>query len=428
MIGKKRSRDAEAHSPDFNGRLKGGPTPKARLSTNVLGILVVSLAVIALGAWRLLPSAGEDASQPPASPFAELPTSAPTPDTLLTNPPDASFAPDVAIVERDIVDRPGVPASLYDKYWAGGGQVGQVGTTARLVLPKDEGFLATDAGRVASYIVDPETSRPTIGPDGAKIIVREIRTGVTLRTFDAPVQIAYGLMAGTLLFWTGRTLPGSLESTDAGVWVIDLGVVDSSPKAVIPPSDLAEQYGADAVRGPTRLTDNGRTIVTLVQSPTRRGTDIIDVENLTLRQTLLDMYALEVLDGVALVIPIHGDEGDTASRMQVIDLASGVAVGPGVPTDEVAWAYAANNEFYVQHSVGAAGYQIVALDIRSGSSRELASKVTLDLSHGLSAPGSLVLTPPAWDVGIDGKVHQPITIIDPVTGHIEAEGFEIGNP
>ncbi len=413
-----------------------GPQSRTTVARPVglLGVVVGALLVVAVTVWANLVS-GVDPSQPPGSPVAAEPSSiksnAPTTSDNLpqTQEPAPTTAGDVLWVEPNLVDRPGVPASLYDKYWVGGGQAGHVGTTARIILPEDEEILGADAGRVASFAISPETSRPLVGPNGAEIIVRDIRTGTTLRVIDTPVHLASGLLAGRLLFWTGRTLPSDApDSTDAGLWVIDLDLPDSSPQAVIPPSDLAERYGSDAIRGAIRLTDNGRTALTLIQSPTARATDLIDVESLTLRHTLMDSFAAEVVNEVALVIPLHGDTGQASQRMRLINLATGDAVGPDIATRDVGWAVTGTGEIYVQHGIGGTGFSIIAIDAATGDARELVAQTSLVLSHELSATDVLVLMDLSWDIGADGKAIQPITLLDPQTGHLQADAFTIGNP
>lgn len=391
-----------------------------------LGVLLL-FVIFGAAAWRHVPGAGIGPSEPPPSTSAVQTSAEPLTAPPATSLPEASPVQGGPIVEVNIVDRPGVPASLYEKYWVGGGQVGQVGTTARMVVPEDEQLLGVDRGHVATFPIDPNTSRPVVGRNGMTILVRDIRTGAIERTIETPFQISYGLIVGSLLIWTGRTLPDSPTVMDAGLWVVDLDVPDAQPKALIQPSDLAESYGPDAVRGPARLTDEGRSVVTLIQSPTQRGTDIVDLGSLTLRRTLADSYALEVIDGISLVIPVHGDRGQSAREMRLVRVGTGATIG-AVPTEEVAWAFAANGAFYVQHGFGGTGYRIDEIDAQTGNVRELLTEVALDLSHRLSAPDNLVLVAYDWEVGEQGKVLQPVTLLDPVTGILHLNAFTIGNP
>lgn len=395
---------------------------------NLLGVTVVVLAIAAVGVWRFGQQAAPGQTDQPSRQATDEATPSPTEPVPTDTPADSPAATPDVTVETHIVDRPGVPNSLYAKYWSGGGQVGQVGTTARMVLPEDEELLGVDAGRVATFAIDPNTSRPIFGTDGVQIIVRDIETGATLRKVSTNVSVATGLLTGSTLMWMGKTDPtdGS-EPIDGGVWAIDLSVADSTPVQVIAASNLAEKYGSGAVRGFVRLTDQGRSAVSLIQSSTDRATDIIDVASLSLRQTLDNAYAYEVAGNAALVIPLHGDSGQDAGRMRLIDLASGADIGPGVKTDEVAWAYTGEREIYVQYAAGGTGYSITAIDGQTGDAHALIQDVSLHLSNEVSAPDELVLIPAFWEVGPDGAVHQPFTLVDPSTGEVTPDAFVVGS-
>jgi hypothetical protein len=98
-----------------------------------------------------------------------------------------------------------------------------------------------------------------------------------------------------------------------------------------------------------------------------------------------------------------------------------------VLTDDVFWSVTGNGEVFIQHARGGAG-SIIAINLGSGAAREILAQVTLALSHALSTPESLVLVDLDWEVGADGKVHQPITLLDPGTGEVKVAAFTIGNP
>jgi hypothetical protein len=127
---------------------------------------------------------------PVASPSFSAPamTTTPTPISLPTGP----------IVEQRIVDRSGVPAALYDTYWTvertwqTAGQAGQIGTTARIVLPPEEELVGADDGRVASYVAEPDTTYPIVGPDGMAII---FETSDRARCFGRSTR-RFGLLMG----------------------------------------------------------------------------------------------------------------------------------------------------------------------------------------------------------------------------------------
>ena len=264
------------------GRLRGRrPTP----SFASAGVVAALLLILGFVAWSNLP--GASSPEPSASDVAaaseqvaSLNASGPsnTPSTEPTSVPSP---------EPSIVDRPGVPAALYDKYWSKSGQVGQIGTTASFKLPSNERFLGADEGRIASVIYDADAHVPVVGPNGVTIIVRELQTGKTVRSFDTPVYVTEALVAGSQLFWIGRSLAdeGS-PRIDAGVWALDLADPASAPRAVVGPSDLSKTYGNLASRGLLRLTDRGRAVTTEIAGDTALVTEIIDVSSLTARGTI----------------------------------------------------------------------------------------------------------------------------------------------
>jgi hypothetical protein len=235
-------------------------------------------------------------------------------------------------------------------------------------------------------------------------------------------------MTGTLLLWTGRTLANVLsDGIDGGVWAVDLADAHSVPAAIIPPTDLDVAYG-HAARGAPHLTDRGRAVITQIQGITGQATDIIDLNSLTVRQRLEDAYGLEVIDGVALVMPVHGDP-DRAQRIRLVDLATGDALGPGVRTKAVWWSVAGTKEVYVQHAAEGTDYlSIIAISLDSGEARQVVAPVRRELSHELSGPEHLVLAADDWNVTPAGGVHQSVTLVDPATGRVERDAFLIAYP
>jgi hypothetical protein len=325
-------------------------------------------------------------------------------------------------VEPNIVDRPGVPAALYDKYWVAWGQAGHVGTTALLIKPPDEGTLGADAGWVATLLLD-EEGEPLVGPNGATIILRDLRTGATLRTFDSSILPSYGLAAGSLLFWTGYGIPRDpIEPLDGGVWVLDVGDPASVPRAVIPPSDLSAVYGPHADRGRLWLTDRGRTITTVVGGDTATATQIIDVSGAAPPTTLDGESAFDISQERALVV--------RSGRYQLLDLGTGQPVGAALENDLAYWSVVGDGEMFASFARGSE-LVISAIDLESGRSRDLfiRSDRDLRLSPELSTPYVLVLLPdddPTYDS--QGRVQIPVSLLDPATGNFETNAFTIGIP
>lgn len=348
--------------------------------------------------------------------------------------PGATLAPR-ASVEATIVDTPGVPASLYEKYWVALGQVGQVGTTARMIMPSNEGVLGADSHRVASIAFD-SNYEPVLGPNGVTIVIRDLMTGAIVRTFDTPILVEEGLITGSLLFWRGVTVPLNSDAPlDGGIWVVDLADPASLPRAIIAPADLTAKYGAHAARGLLQLTDGGRTLITLVQGETARATDIIDVSSGVVRQTLDGLFAVEVTGNLAITAPIQGDGDDPArpKRLRVIDMVTGQEIGEGVATDMVKSSVLGVGEVFVQFGRNGSDSIIAAIDLRTGQVRDIRTQIggteTLDLSHALSEPDLLVLLPVA-DLPRDdrGRVLLPVSLLDPGTQILKPDAFTIGSP
>lgn len=415
------------------GRVGPGRTRPRLGAFGLLAVLVGGIVVAAVVGWRNLRSGEPPASDAPsAGSSASAGPDASKPGASAIPSPTATFGGPV--VEPVVVDRPGVPAALYDKYWAALGQVGQVGTTARMVMPSNEWILGADAGRVASYIIDTKTYSPVVGPEGVTVIVRDLRSGAVIRTFETESDVSEGLMTGSLLFWIGRSLPlEAQDRIDAGVWVIDLDDPASIPHAIVPASDLAAKYGPRATRGLLKLTDRGRAVSTFVESDTTRATEVIEIASLSVATTL-DEFAIEVVDGLAVIAPLHKDTGDPSrsQRIRVVELATGSQVGPGVETDLVRWSALGASEVFVQFGRGADSY-ITALSLDSGKGRDIRIQLdateTMDLSQRLSAPDVLVLVPGGeLTLNSEGKVLLPVTLLDPATGDLQQDAFTIGDP
>jgi hypothetical protein len=318
--------------------------------------------------------------------------------------------------EPSVVDRPGVPAALYDRYWAAFGQAGQVGTTAWMDPPPGEGILGVDAGRVATIPVDDE-GEPIVGADGTIIVVRDIRTGATLRIVETASTPYYAVIVGSLLFWSPRF--------DASVWVVDLADPASTPRAIVPSSDLTELYGPNADRAPLQISDGGRAVISLVGGDTARATQVIDVATQSLRVTLEGEAADEIAGHVALVYRPDG--------IALLDTATGHEIGPGIEGFLKA-SVVGDGEVLVQVGQNDTGASIVAaLDLETGEVRQLRVRIyateTLDLVTMVSAPSVLGLLPvvgPTYDAR--GRIQLPVTLLDPASGQTVVDAFTIGSP
>ena len=413
-------------------------SPRAgRSSVGGLGILVGAIAIAALLLWS--GSVGGPAASP--SPTALVPTAFELPTPSLSGGPSGSDPPTsvpsdtplptpvgTVYVEPSVVDRAGVPSALYDKDWIVGGsanQVGQVGKTARIVLPANENIIGADAGWVASYEADPDSNAAISGPNGTTIIVRDIRTGAVVRTVDSGIHVSYGVMTGSLLFWIGRTLPFEAPtSTDAGVWVLDVADPTATPQAIIAPADLDATYGPHAGRSYLKLTDRGRAIVTSVGVGLERATQVIDVAGRSLRMTVPDRIAVDLAGQTALVLRPDG--------VLLLDLDSGRQIGPQLTTDSVMQSVVGEREVFVQHGVQGKGVYITAIDLQSGATRDILHQprgVTTSLMDArLSAPALLVLLDGDWEIDSAGRLTVAISLLDPATGELQPDAFTLGAP
>lgn len=395
---------------------------RTRPTLGALGILVAALLVAALVAWPNLTGAPQTSPIAASSPGAVSSQIGPTPASPSETPTPSAVASEL-FVEPNLVDRPGVPSELYDKYWTLWGQAGHVGTTALLIKPPNEAMLGADAGRVASFVVDEETDEPLVGPDGVTITVRDLRTGATIRTFDSSILPTYGLAVGSLLFWTGYGIPRDpINPLDGGVWVADLADPASTPRAVVLPSDLAATCGPHADRGRLWLTEHGRTITTIVGGDTATATQIIDVSETAPPIMLDDESAFEISEGRALVV--------RAGRYRLLELTTGQPVGPGFENDLAYRSVAGDGEFFASFARDG-DVVFAAIDLSTGEARDIHVRSTGDLrlSAELSTPGLLVLLrddDPSYDA--QGRVQIPVSLLDPATGDLQLDAFTIGNP
>jgi hypothetical protein len=391
------------------------------------GLLVAALAIVAVAVWANL-RPGADPSPSPTTPVAIEPSPSPIPtsDAPQTEAPTDPPSGDVVWVEPNVVDRPGVPPELYDNYWAALGQAGQVGTTARIILPRSEELLAVDVGLVASYAVvrDEEFGifEPVLGPNGATIRIRDLRTGGVIRAFDTGILVLDGVMQGNVLFWTGRTLPGGPESIDAGIWAIDLADSASSPQAIVEPTDLTGDYGPLALRSNPRIGDQGRSVFTSIVGDESRATQVVDIATRSLRATLEGEIAADVADDVALVF------GDDA--LALIDISTGDRIGPVLEAAEVYKTLVLHDEILVQYGPGGGqGVYITALRISDGATRNILHQPrdvrTTIMSPEISSAEFIALLIDDWDYDSAGLASVAVSLLDPTSAELQPEAFVI---
>jgi hypothetical protein len=329
-------------------------------------------------------------------------------------------------VEAHIVERPGVPAALHDKYWSAFQQAGQVGTTARILMP-GEMVLGADAGLVASYafIRDAEGSdHPVLGPNGVAITIRDIRTGATLRTFDTPVIPRDGLMVEDRLFWFGNA--DSIEApkgSDFAIWGLDLGDAAATPIKLAPGA-------AGLASSPLRLSGAGSVVLRNLGGLADGGvlTQVIDVS--TMSVTTIRGVIVYALDGDRAVV--NGGE----DRLVVRDLKSGDRVGAPLDAYEHYKTYGSTGEVFVEygHFRPQQGVYFKAIDLRTGDIRDVLfqprGELTEYLNPALSTPEVLVLFDETddWEYDSDGFAFGTFSLLDPLTGAVQADAFSIGPP
>ena len=390
------------------------------------------VAVVAIGGLLLLrmpPSTAQTSPSPDGTPAASIPTASPTvtstPATPAPSPRSSAPVLPPVFVETDIVDRPGVPAELRDKYWSAFGEVGEVGTTARIVLRPNEVVIAYDAGLVASHAVmrdaDGGVVGPVVGPNGVTVIVREIRTGAIRRTFDIAEVPDLGVMVGERLFWFGRA-PGDGQDPDRGaIWGIDVGN-DGQPVQITPP--IEEEFGSGSSRSPLYASDGGRVVISTVGGVESISTQIIDVSTMSVRMTI------DGENGYALVgdrLLVHRTE----RRLGLFDVRTNRDVGPALDVFIAQKYLAGDDAFFVQYGIDGEGVYVAAIGADTGEVRVLLhqpSGVLTSYLTDLSTPDLLVLTQPDWDIGSDGNAAARFSLLDPATGALTPDAFVIGSP
>lgn len=232
-----------------------------------------------------LPSGTTEPSRiaaPSATTVAE-PTYEPEPTLEGQAPPRTGIE-----IRQDVVDRTGVPASIGDRYWWTGSDVGLLGTTAQLGLPSDESVLDAKDG----FVVSEKVRRG--GEESARLTVRDFRTGAIVGEAMTTLTSAHALLASGHLFWTGMRgngCPGGL--VDGGIWALDLAP-GSEPLAIVEPGQPIE-CGLTGRR--LVLSSSGDTIGAIMASYGEPNwIDVIDVASLTRRTRIHDVWPSALTD------------------------------------------------------------------------------------------------------------------------------------
>lgn len=222
-----------------------------------------------------LPSPSTISSTPP-------PTVEPTSDLEPTPEPtsDNSYPLRTEVqVNREIVDRPGVPADMSDLYWwTEYGDAGEIATTAQIGLPAGEEILTVADGLVVS------ARREGRGYYGrVDLLVRNLRSGELIRKLETDVGAPRAILVGRRLFWHGadpRTRTGELH-IDGGVWTATVNG-DDEPHAIIPGGENLD-YLTSGGRSILEVSPSGRTLASDVGGFSSTFTDFIDTESLSVR-------------------------------------------------------------------------------------------------------------------------------------------------
>lgn len=280
------------------------------------------------------------ASLPPPSEPSAIPSPATTPIPTRTPPPDPTYAPDptpegalpprteVEVV-TDIRDRPGVPADLFYTYWwTEDGDAGQVGTTAQVGLPSDETILTVAHDLVVSARLKRTGLR--CQEEGCTLIVRDIRTGETVRQIETNLIGPAAMIVPGRIYWAGMDADRSDFNAnvmfDGGVWTSELDK-NAPHVSIVPPGQDVSSFNY-AGRLAFDISPSGMTITSGVGGFADRFIDVIDVQTLSRRTRLPNIADYAVTDDLV----ITGEDPPS-------DYPSGGILAIDIDTREVRWRY-----------------------------------------------------------------------------------------
>ena len=379
-----------------------------------------------------------------AEPSVVIPTIGPTSNPTIEpepSPADPSAPRTEIEINRDVADRPGVPADLRGKYWWQASDVGLLGTTAQLGLPSGETVLDAADGLVVSSRLRSD------GEQGTELVVRSFETGSTLGEVHTLQLLVDARIVGRRLFWTGMRKGDSCAgpNVDGGVWAMDL-TAGSAPVALVEPGRVIDcGFGGRGLL----LSASGRTLgAAMFASP--YWIDVIDVARLVRTHRIRDnvwpraitddtfvQWDQEPTDGIGFGLGglTAYDLGDGAVRWTFPGEADVDHFGPGRTL-------ALGSQFFIEYAWNLTPEQpqsgsdidlvLATFDPRTGQRRELLRQRDTpeenDLANiqgELSVASHLTLRLGDEPIGTDGR---SFAILDVATGTVTWDAFTIDPP
>ena len=391
-----------------------------------LAIVAVLIAACGAPAATSPPPAGSPGTSAPASDA----TTAPGPTMTWATP-----LRDAVWVNPTVVERPGVPRDLRDRYWwTLGGDAGRIGTTAQLGLPAGEQIETVQDGIVVA------ARWPAENPSGElDLVVHEFDSGDLIRVIPTALRTVDAELFGSTVFWTGVHAGDPDAVVDGGVWSVDVRTSDE-PAAIVEPGTplLGALCGRGLDASPTRMTLSARAVC----RGKRLWTDLVDAETQTLSARLEERWVLALTDDTYLLANFFPSEfltpgvGDVAAYdRRTGDLlwsfpepseVEQFASGHWVPLGSMFVTHAHWRTEDRQEVV------LTAIDARSGERHELLRQVDngaiLWASLNASSSEHLIMTN-GWDlsrqIALDGT---PISLLGVADGVLDEDAFEIDPP
>ena len=412
---------------------------RTQLALRGLRVLSVLIAAVTVATASILLRTSVQSGLNPPNPESPLPT---TLEPLSTSPvaePGVEF-------EATVTERPGVPTALGSRAWFSASgerwQAGELGSTARVLLPVDEEPLSARGHFVATVVNGPLFADKRT----STLRVRDIRTGAVTREMKSELFIDIAAFAGDYLFFAGTSGNEAQPGEDpiypgGGLWAWSL-VVPDDPVLVVPPEPTVRMSTApfgEGIRAPLRVSATGHTVASAVymaEGATGR-VDLIDVPTLKVRTTL-PRYVYAINDSTALMQA----SAESGNKVELIDLSSGEARWASTLSDEqsspvMILQAIADEEMFVLQFERSPRLIVAILESASGTIRELlvqdgADKTVrpLYMEAGLSSASVIVLLERP---GVAATVEAAggwasASILDGATGHLTHAAFDIGAP
>jgi hypothetical protein len=353
--------------------------------------------------------------------------------TTATSP---SATPTGTFFEPTVVDRPGVPAAIHDRYWfVSWGVVGSVGTTAYQTLPEGERLLGVANGFVASAIWLGE------GRSRTRVLIRAFGESEPMRTIDTDTWVREGTIVDGVLFWAGpQAADFGAPLLDGGIWAMDLRG-DEPPIAVLPAGeDLTELIGGTtAERKQFQLSPTRRTLASTIAGGGGYRTDVLNLQSMTPR-AVLNESVVGVTDHVAIVRRgVPAPNGGV--RLGAVDIDSGEVLWK-YPTEGSNTAIATFTRPYLYDDSaaialharveGADRLLLVSIDASSGEARVLLSQgvgeAWLYLVPELSTGDQLALAKARFEDALDDTDHVDVSLFDLGEDSLDRDVFRITLP